>query len=250
MAKRAELEKRIARAGQREDEWALRGGDRREGSVLGAAGRSRSRSRGSRVESPEGRRSRLPTLPEGWIARRKHPGMRSKSRSRSRSRRVVMRSPERGAKKRTSRERSPPRRSPARRVSLRRTSSGRSSPSRASPAWLSPRASPERGSSRRARSRERARSKERKERDQSSRRISGEIAILKKQVEAQEKQRKPWNKIAHQKQDEVLKKVKTVLVTDLALAWTRTLAVAQTSRRTSSLSSQQVRRCWRRGAGS
>ena len=199
MAKRAELEKRIARAGQREDEWALEGGDRREGSVLGAAGRSRSRSRGSRVESPEGRRSRLPTLPEGWVARRKRPEMRSKSRSRSRSRRVVMRSPERGAKKRTSRERSPPRRSPARRVSLRRTSSGRSSPSRASPARLSPRASPERGSLRRARSRDRARSKERKERDRSLRRISGEIAILKKQVEAQEKQRKPWIKPAHQK---------------------------------------------------
>ena len=30
MAQRAELEKRIARVGQREDEWALRGGDRRE----------------------------------------------------------------------------------------------------------------------------------------------------------------------------------------------------------------------------
>ena len=42
--------------------------------------------------------------------------------------------------------------------------------------------------------------------------------MLKKQVEAQEKQRKPWNKTAHQKQDEVLKKVKAVLVTDLATA--------------------------------
>ena len=137
MAKRAELEKRIARAGQREDEWALRGGDRREGSGLWED-RSRSRSRGSRVESSGGRMSRLPTLPEGWIARRKRPEERSRSRSRSLPRRVVIRSPGRGTKRRTSRERSPPRRSPARRASPRRMSSGRSSPSRAPPARSSP----------------------------------------------------------------------------------------------------------------
>ena len=42
--------------------------------------------------------------------------------------------------------------------------------------------------------------------------------MLKKQVEAQEKQKKAWNKTAHQKQDEVLKKVKAVLVSDLSMA--------------------------------
>ena len=52
----------------------------------------------------------------------------------------------------------------------------------------------------------------------STRRLSGEIAVLKRQVELQEKQRKPWMKMAHQKQHEVLKKVKSTLVTDLALA--------------------------------
>ena len=172
MAQRAELEKRIAKAGQREDEWALKGGDRREASRGGSVDRSRSRSRGSRVESTGSRRGSLPRLPEGWTARR------LSSRSRSPRRRVVIRSPGRGTKRRTSpgissprRPRTPPRRSPP-----RRTLSGRTSP----------RTSPGRRLSRRARSRERG------EQDLSTRRLSGEIAILKRQVELQKKQRKPW----------------------------------------------------------
>ena len=256
-AKRAELEKRMARVRKGEDEWALRGGDRREGSRLESEERSRSRSRGSGGESPGRRRSKLPALPEGW--RRVRSEERSRSRSRSLPRRVVIRSPERGDRKKTLTERSPPRRSPARRASPRRTSrerasprrfsAGRLSPRRTSRERSSPRRSPARGASPRAsldrRSSRRARSREREERDLSSKRISAEIAVLKKQLELQEKQVKPWNKISHAKQDKVLKKLKKVnSVFGLALD---TSGAARTFRRTSSLSSRQVRRWWRRG---
>ena len=67
MARRAELEKKIARVGHREDEWALRGGDRRETSEAGSVDRSRSRSRGSRVESTGSRRGSLPRRPGGCL---------------------------------------------------------------------------------------------------------------------------------------------------------------------------------------
>ena len=176
MARRVELEKKISRVGHWEDEWALRGGERRETLEGGSVDRSRSRTRGSRAKSTGSRRGSLPRLPEGCKARRL--SLRSRSSSRSPRKRVMIRSLGRGTKRRTlpgisspRRPRRPPRRSPP-----RRTLSGRTSP----------RTSPGRRSSRRARSRERG------EQDLSTRRLSGEIAILKRQVELQEKKRKPW----------------------------------------------------------
>ena len=82
---------------------------------------------------------------------------------------------------------------------------------RRSPRRSSPKGSPSRVSTRRLRSRER------EELDVSTRRLSGEVAQLRRQV-AVEARRTPWLKIAHQHQYEVLQRVRASLITDLSKA--------------------------------
>ena len=69
MARRVELEKKSSRVGHWEDEWALRGGERRETLEGGSVDRSRSRTRGSRAKST-GSRTRCLTDTRGITSRR------------------------------------------------------------------------------------------------------------------------------------------------------------------------------------